>query len=191
MDPPSPGATRELGVQHSVVTVRYTPRTGGRQGTASRSFRLFTGLPRALLPGSSANKEGHDNPTRTLATSETPASRRESVATAGSARRQRLRPRAEGIPRRAQGGRCPPEVSGIHVGRTNSTTARTIAAKRRARLRMSTAFSPIVHGGERRWRTDTSLWLRSTRCLVSRRSRSLGPTVSPSACGPIIISTPC
>ena len=161
-----------------------------------RSYRIrmresACGFPRRPLLGSSVNK-GHDNtPTRTLATPETPASRRESVATAGSARRQRLRPRAEGIPRRAQGGRCPPEVSGIHVGRTNSTTARTIAAKRRARLRMSTAFSPIVHGGERRWRTDTPLWLRSTRCLVSRRSRSLGPTVSPSACGPIIISTPC
>jgi len=50
----------------------------------------------------------------------------------------------------------------------------------RARHRTSAAFSPIVHAGVRRWRSTTLLWLRSTRCFASRRSRSFGPTVAPS-----------
>ena len=67
----------------------------------------------------------------------------------------------------------------------NITAARTIPAKMKARLITSAAFSPNVHGGGRRLRTTTPLllWLRSTGCLASRRSRSLGSTVAPSTSG--------
>ena len=59
------------------------------------------------------------------------------------------------------------------------------ASEIKARLiRTSRAFSPLVQGGGRRSRTTTfPLWLRSTRCFASRRSRSLGLTsLSPSTC---------
>ncbi len=70
----------------------------------------------------------------------------------------------------------------------SSTTERTIPAKMKARLRTSTSASSIVHrstGGRRRRRPPVLLWLRSTRCFASRRSRSLGLTLlTPSTYSP-------
>jgi hypothetical protein len=68
----------------------------------------------------------------------------------------------------------------------NITTERTTPAKMKARIKTSAAFSPSVHGGgrrRRRRRPPVLLWLRSTRG-ASGSLRSLGPTVTPSACGP-------